>query len=620
MIAYRQSIKSVMTILKVHSKHVTRLLYRKSKLVVVLTFLASTLLWVRCHSSLSKPQIPQIGINPEQLNKLYVPAVFVDTDSNTQSVYRLKAGTRSNPQISMDSQNLVSSNLKQLYSSLMATLLDMSPEGELEKKYNPDCKLNGPLDADTAEYKTWFRATYDSLNNCLEIPTEKLKSLREKHAVVTERINQIILPEGSLQGKGVVIVGGGKYSVLAASNIQIMRDFNTTLPVEVFIPPGEDDTQFCEEYLPKYNAKCTHIEDILNRDVLNNVEFKGFQYKSLALLSSSFEHILFLDADNFPMKNLDSIFDEPSYKQNGLILWSDFWRRTDSPKYYDIAGIKYNRNKRVRNLFDDITPVEVYTENMGDLEDVPFHDLEGTVPDASTESGQFLINKKSHWKTIALSLYYNLNGPKWYYPIFSQGGPGEGDKETFASAATVFGLPFYQLRRRPGVGGYHDTSFHGVCMLQEDFRVDFNNYLKAEESIKAKYSNPIKKTAFEDKDKTILQNFYHTYFAYDEPDVMFVHFNFPKLDPIELTERHTFISDNGKHIRSISNLKSMGYFDLELNVHRKLKGMICEDDVTFSYVKKSFKKPETTKEKVCSYIESRIRYLSSTHQDAITPK
>lgn len=577
-----------MTSLRMYSKYAIRLLQRKSRLVVVFTCFVSIILWVYCQFPTS-----QTGLISDVIGK-----------PDTQQ--------------SLDVKNPIASNLKQLYSSLMTTLVDMSPEGELEKKYNKACKLKGALDGNPNRYETWFRATYDSLNNCLEIPDEKFNLLRAKHAAVTEMINQIVLPKKSLKGKGVVIVGGGKYSVLAASNIQIMRMFNTTLPVEVFIPPGEDDDQFCDEYLPKLNAKCTHIEDILDEKTLNEVKFKGYQYKSLALLSSRFEHILFLDADNFPIKNLDKIFDEPSYKKNGLILWSDFWRRTASPKYYDIAGIKYNRNKRVRNLFDDITPVEVYTENMNDLKDVPFHDLEGTVPDASTESGQFLINKKTHWKTIALSLYYNLNGPKWYYPIFSQGAPGEGDKETFASAATVFGLPFYQLRRRPGVGGYHDTEYHGVCMLQEDFRVDINNYFKAEKIIKAKYNK--KNPTFEDKNNTTLQNFYDTYFVHDESDIMFVHFNFPKLDPVDLSKDHRFISDDGKHVRSISNLKSIGYFDLELNVNLNLKDMLCGDNVTFSYVKKSFKKPETTKEKVCGYIESRIKFLSSTHQDAITPK
>lgn len=573
-----------MSTLRKLPRHFTRLLQRKSKIVIVFTFLL-TIIFCLHHYTSSTNAFSQVQFDPE-------------------TSYSLPPS--------------INSPLKDFYSSLMTTLIEMSPEGESEKKYSDDCKLKGALDGSANGYKTSYKATFDNLNNCLEIPDDKLQLLREKHLGVTNKINGVKLPDGILRGKGIVIVGGGKYSVLAASNIQILRDFNTTLPVEVFIPPGEDDDQFCNEFLPKYNAKCTHIENILNPEVLNNVKFKGYQYKSLALLSSQFEHILFLDADNFPMKFLDNIFDEVSYKKYSMILWSDFWRRTDSPKYYDIAGIKYNKNKRVRNLFDDITPVEVYTENMNDLKDVPFHDFEGTVPDISTESGQFLINKKIHWKTIVLSLYYNLNGPKWYYPIFSQGAPGEGDKETFASAATVFGLPFYQLRRRPGIGGYHDTSFHGVCMFQENFTVDYNNYLEAKKIIGKKYKDV--KPTFQDQDHTILPNVYDTYFNNGEQDVMFVHFNFPKLNPVELSKHHTFIENNGKQHRSISNLKPMGYFDLELNVNVKLKDMICGEEAPFTYVKESFIKPETTKEKVCGYIDTRIKFLSDTHKEATTPK
>lgn len=512
------------------------------------------------------------------------------------------------------------SDLRKFYSSLMKTLMDLSPDGECGKKYNENCKLQGALGGDPSnnDYKNWFKATYDNLSECLILTDHQIDMLRNKHSMVTQFIDKMTLPDNAVDGQGIVIVGGGKYSLLAAMNIEILRHFNTTLPVEVFIPPGERDPSFCQDYLPKLNARCTQVDDIFSRATIRNVHFKGYQYKSLALLTSKFKDILFLDADNFPIKKLNHIFDDISYKANGMILWPDFWRRTDSPKYYDIANIKYNKNKRVRNLIDDLTPVEVYTEDLNDLKNVPFHDLEGTIPDLSTESGQFLINKSLHWKTIALSLYYNLNGPNWYYPIFSQRGPGEGDKETFISAATVFGLPYYQIRRKPSIGGYHHDGFHGVCMLQEDFRIDFQNYLKAKKILNNKYKN-IETHTFTEHSHDVLRKFYGTYFTYDEPDVMFVHFNFPKLDPVQLSRDNRFILDNGEQLRGISNLKPIKYFDLELNVYQRLKNIVCDMDNKFSYIVESFKDPETTKEKVCDYIDKRINFLSETHSEASTP-
>ncbi|KAK5779594.1 alpha-mannosyltransferase PWA37_002768 [Arxiozyma heterogenica] len=597
-----------------------RLFQRKSKFLIIPIIFITILLYL----FFSLPNISSSSSSPSSsynYNNIINPQHWIESfDSTISSDLPVLNDLPKSSELP-EPNDLSDLNLKQFYSSLMETLIELSPEGECGKNYNSNCKLEGALGGDPSgdDYKNWFKATYDNLSECLMLTDYQITMLRNKHSMVTDFINQITLPNNAIGGKGIVIVGGGKYSLLAAMNIEVLRYFNTTLPVEIFIPPGENDPSFCQNYLPKLNAKCTQVEDIFNEATIQNVHFKGYQYKSLALLSSKFKDILFLDADNFPIKNLDSIFDDIAYKANGMILWPDFWRRTDSPRYYDIAKIKYNRDKRVRNLIDDLTPVEVYTENLNDMKNVPFHDLEGTIPDLSTESGQFLINKSIHWKTIALSLYYNLNGPNWYYPIFTQGGPGEGDKETFISAATVFELPYYQTRRKPAIGGYHHDGFHGVCMLQEDFRIDFQNYLMARKELNDKYKN-FETHTFTNQSHNVLKHFYETYFTYDEPDVMFVHFNFPKLDPVELSKDHRFILKNGEQLRSISDLKPLRYFDLELNVNQKLKEVVCDMDNRFVYILKSFENPETTKETVCNYIEKRIKFLSETHFEATTSK
>ena len=102
-----------------------------------------------------------------------------------------------------------------------------------------------------------------------------------------------------------------------------------------------------------------------------------------------------------------------------------------------------------------------------------------------------MIRKSDHLGTILLSLYYNVNGPSWYYPIFSQKASGEGDKETFIAAANFYDLPFYQVKSVTAVDGYHqphDKGFRGVAMLQHDFVQDYGRQMWAQVEIRSHFA------------------------------------------------------------------------------------------------------------------------------------
>ena len=86
----------------------------------------------------------------------------------------------------------------------------------------------------------------------------------------------------------------------------------------------------------------------------------------------------------------------------------------------------------------------IYTDQ--EREEVPFHDLQGSIAELSTESGQLIINKHTHGKTILLALYYNFYGPNLFYKLFSLGEQGEGDKDTFVAAAVVTRQDYYQVK------------------------------------------------------------------------------------------------------------------------------------------------------------------------------
>jgi alpha 1,2-mannosyltransferase len=85
-----------------------------------------------------------------------------------------------------------------------------------------------------------------------------------------------------------------------------------------------------------------------------------------------------------------------------------------------------------------------------------------------------LYNKAEHADSLLLAAYYNYHGPDYYYRLLSQGGHGEGDKETFLYSAMVMGRPHYEVHTRVGfLGRWINGSFERVGMRQADPRADY---------------------------------------------------------------------------------------------------------------------------------------------------
>ncbi|AET40075.1 alpha-1,2-mannosyltransferase MNN2 Ecym_5314 [Eremothecium cymbalariae DBVPG len=505
--------------------------------------------------------------------------------------------------------------LRGFYEKVFNMLSKHAPSGSSSKIRGENCQLTKDIGGRLEDQKWWYKLSYEHLSKCLQVSRKDRKMLKKKHSDYVADLASLVLPLDSYTGNGIVTVGGGKFSVLAFLMITTLRNVGTTLPVEVLIPPNEEsEHEFCNNVLPEFNAKCIYLSDVLPKSVLTSFEVKGYQLKSFAIIASSFQNLLLLDADNLPIKNLDDIFESKPYKSTGLVLWPDFWRRTTSPIYYEVAGIPINYNKRVRNSIDDVTPASVYTSNPYSLSTVPMHDLEGAIPDMSTESGQLMISKRTHLGTALLSLYYNVNGPTWYYPLFSQGASGEGDKETFIAAASFYQLPFYQVRTVTGVDGYHRSSgYRGVAMLQHDFRQDYERYTHSKEDTEAKYAAG--SAAYESSYN--VNDFYNTYFGTynsQEPlDVMFVHSNLPKLEPLSLS---TDLMEDGQHIRSYSNLKRLHGYDIELRSFQTFNEYLCDKRVKFKYYEKTLIDEESWTS-MCDYIKGRLSFLERTHDEAL---
>lgn len=474
--------------------------------------------------------------------------------------------------------------------------------------------------------------SYNSLNACFHLTPEYKQNLKDMHTKYVEPIKAIpkSVPENLFtKEKGIVTVGGAKFSVILVTQLPILRMSGNKLPVEVFIPEADekDEKDFCENFAPRYDAKCVYMSNYLNKDILQGLEPARFQYKLLALLLSEFKNILFLDSDNYPLKNIDDVFEQDIYRRTGLILWPDIWRRQSAPDYYDIANITYNLNHRVRAAIDDVTPTSRY---IGPGEDdieylkahVPFHDLEGTIADLASESGQILINKVEQFDTLLLALYYNTYGPAWYYTLFSEHGSGQGDKETFIGAATSLNKPFYQVKTPVTFSAYVSDGFKGVGLLQHDFAQDYELYQHSKRLINADLEKYSKYDPSYEVGKSYSDVFLKTdKYGNDRVDVSFLHAGFSKFVPIELLDDGSFLSPEGEHMRAFGN--SHLFHDLsefELISFKQMQDIFCGTSIyKFPFVDKQIEtraakkghSVEIEKHDMCKYIHDHITFLEA---------
>lgn len=404
-----------------------------------------------------------------------------------------------------------------------------------------------------------FLFSKEYLEEVLDIPDSTVAELKTSHTgyinhmetLITKyklsTFGNILQSDGQwkdYQGsKGYVLIGGGKYSWLSYLVIKQIRATGSNLPIELFIPSSKEyEKKFCEEVLPGYNARCNVFADDMTEELRQKFGIGGYQYKMLAILSSRFENVVYLDSDNFPVRNPEFILESQLYKDRGLMLWPDAWARTTNPKFYDIAGVDVQETKVRYSKYDEKhgkKPLEEYT-----FQDSRYHDFQGTLPDPTSETGMLIVNKTSHLRTLLLCLYYNVFGPHFYYPLMTQGSAGEGDKESFIAAAHVLGEPWFQTLKLFRWCGY-------VSEAENKFT-----------SKALGHFDPIQSESDPDGDL----------------DIVFMHLSYPKFYPNWLVDNHDLIyKELGRHIRMYGDIyKSAGY-DFDLRVLQFFTQGLCKE-------------------------------------------
>ena len=59
--------------------------------------------------------------------------------------------------------------------------------------------------------------------------------------------------------------------------------------------------------------------------VIADPKVESYMSKPYSIAYSHFDEILFLDSDNFPLRDPTYLFETDAYKATGSIFWKDFW-------------------------------------------------------------------------------------------------------------------------------------------------------------------------------------------------------------------------------------------------------------------------------------------------------
>jgi hypothetical protein len=147
--------------------------------------------------------------------------------------------------------------------------------------------------------------------------------------------------------------------------------------------------------------------------------------KPYSVLHSNFNQVLYLDADNFPVRDPSYLFTCKAYLAEGSLFWPDLGMTEKERPIWEVLEVPYR-------------------------------------PEPEFETGQMLIDKRRCWEPLQLALWMNLHSDFFYHLIW-------GDKDTFRFAWHKFGRSFgmvpypVQTLSLPG----HESGIGAMC--QHDF-------------------------------------------------------------------------------------------------------------------------------------------------------
>lgn len=225
------------------------------------------------------------------------------------------------------------------------------------------------------------------------------------------------------KGRGIVMVAGGvKYLTCAYVCVRMIRANGCTLPIQIWhIGAMELDAEAAALF-DGMHVEFVDCMDVMEKNPCRRVG--GWEMNPYAIIHSPFREVIFLDADNIPLIDVEEMFGWEAYQKYGAVFWPDYGRLCESRSIWKLLGIKYK--------------------------DEP-----------EFESGQILVDKRRCWDELNLTMCLNENSDVYYQHVW-------GDKETYHMAwhylEVPYAMPPYPINRLRSTMCQHD--FDGNIIFQ----------------------------------------------------------------------------------------------------------------------------------------------------------
>ncbi|KAL4106660.1 hypothetical protein PRIC1_004707 [Phytophthora ramorum] len=232
---------------------------------------------------------------------------------------------------------------------------------------------------------------------------------------------------------GIVMVVYPKILVSAYASIRVLRNvLNCRLPIEIWFHVDEIGENYA--LLAPLQQLAIFVGDV-SFHPMYNPRAKSFLSKVFAIYNSHFDRVLFLDADNVPVRDPAFLFESSQFETDGAVFWPDFWH----PR---------------RTLFN------LHARSMlWELVDTPYVDM------FEQESGQLLVDRSRHAAPLELVYFYAFHAPNFFAKLEVV----YGDKDLFRLAWMKLEAPFHMIETVPAMAGRAiNGSFCGMTMVQHD--------------------------------------------------------------------------------------------------------------------------------------------------------
>lgn len=233
--------------------------------------------------------------------------------------------------------------------------------------------------------------------------------------------------QSTFKGRGIVIVSdSGDSSVWRIyTQIQLLRHYGTNLPIEIHYT-GSNLNYYSISLL----ANIPEVGDIrfrnLSDPVANIIPAKGpsQSLRTLAIINSVFEEIIFLDSDTIPLNDLTVLLDTFEYWNTGVLFWPNFWRTHPNSPIWEIANVPCDNSE------------------------------------FEVDPGQMVIDKRRMWEPLLLANYWAVSEFSSISRLMSDIG------SILRFAWKALRLPFWIGKFPTSVGFALNSSYCGHSLVQ----------------------------------------------------------------------------------------------------------------------------------------------------------